>query len=272
MSSTRAPCASTRCCRNRASSATTSRSSTAPACNRRLPAPWADVAGGTWSALDGDCNPLRLLRALHAAIASSGGVTLSDCAVDRIEPSAAGFVLRTSRGVISCERVVLAAGLGNARLAPMVGLAAPVTPNKGQIMVTRARAAISRRAARHDPPDRRRHGADRRRAAGRGLRRLRSTPACWQRWRRAPRACFPRLRDARVVRAWAALRVMSPDGFPDVRAVERSARRVRSSPATAASRSPPRMRGSSRRPSAPMPLPPECAAFDADRFDVRAAA
>jgi glycine/D-amino acid oxidase-like deaminating enzyme len=25
---------------------------------------------------------------------------------------------------------------------------------------------------------------------------------------------FPRLRDARVIRAWAALRVMSPDGFP----------------------------------------------------------
>ena len=30
---------------------------------------------------------------------------------------------------------MLAAGLGNARLAPMVGLAAPVTPNKGQIIV-----------------------------------------------------------------------------------------------------------------------------------------
>ena len=29
---------------------------------------------------------------------------------------------------------MLAAGLGNARLAPMVGLAAPVVPNKGQII------------------------------------------------------------------------------------------------------------------------------------------
>ena len=41
----------------------------------------------------------------------------------------------------------------------------------------RARPALSRRADRDDSPDRRRHRAGRRRAAGRGLRRLRSTRA-----------------------------------------------------------------------------------------------
>jgi len=40
--------------------------------------PVGDVAGGTWSALDGDCNPLRLLRALpaflsHGCAGGSGG-------------------------------------------------------------------------------------------------------------------------------------------------------------------------------------------------------
>jgi octopine oxidase subunit B len=34
------------------------------------------------------------------------------------------------------EKIVLAAGLGNARLAPMVGLEAPVKPSKGQIIAT----------------------------------------------------------------------------------------------------------------------------------------
>jgi hydrogen cyanide synthase HcnC len=39
-------------------------------------------------------------------------------------------------GARSPGKVVLAAGLGNARLAPMVGLDAPVKPSKGQIIVT----------------------------------------------------------------------------------------------------------------------------------------
>ena len=39
-------------------------------------------------------------------------------------------------------------------------------------------------------------------------------PAYWRRWRRARCACFRRLAGVRVIRAWAALRVMSPDGFP----------------------------------------------------------
>ncbi|MEP7328659.1 MAG: FAD-dependent oxidoreductase, partial [Betaproteobacteria bacterium] len=91
----------------------------------RLPDIGPDVVGGTWSALDGDCNPLRLLRALHAALADAGAVRQSNCVIDRIEPRTTGFALHSSHGVFECDRVVLAAGLGNARLAPMVGLNAP---------------------------------------------------------------------------------------------------------------------------------------------------
>ena len=48
----------------------------------------------------------------------------------------AGFRLRTPSGEHRAEKVVLAAGVANARLAPMVGLEARVRPQRGQIVVT----------------------------------------------------------------------------------------------------------------------------------------
>ena len=44
---------------------------------------------------------------------------------------------------------------------------------------------------------------------------------------RARCAVFPHLRDVRVVRAWSALRVMSPDGLPDLRAIDGLSGRIR---------------------------------------------
>ena len=172
-----------------------------------------DVAGATFCPLDGDCNPLRLWRALHASVAMAGGARLTDHRVARIEVASDGFVLHTARGRIRCKRVVLAAGLGNARLAPMVGLVAPVKPNKGQIIALERIAPFLRM-----PIDTLRQtdegtvligdsqedkGYDE--TVGLGVL---STMA-----QRAVRI-FPFLRDVRAVRAWAALRVMSPDGFP----------------------------------------------------------
>ena len=66
----------------------------------------------------------------------------------RSSPAPDGFALHTAHGRIDCERVVLAAGLGNARLAPMVGLARPVTPNKGQIIALERVRAVPAVAAR----------------------------------------------------------------------------------------------------------------------------
>jgi glycine/D-amino acid oxidase-like deaminating enzyme len=47
-----------------------------------------------------------------------------------------GFMLNTSVAQFDAARVVLSAGLGNARLAPQVGLSTPVRPNRGQILIT----------------------------------------------------------------------------------------------------------------------------------------
>ncbi|MFO1315884.1 MAG: FAD-dependent oxidoreductase [Burkholderiales bacterium] len=179
----------------------------------RLPGLGPDVAGGTLCALDGECNPLRLLGALHAGVARAGGVVLARHAVTRIEPSAGRFVLHTAQGTVECGRVVLAAGLGTAKLAPMVGIDVPVAPNKGQVLVLeRMRPFLPL------PLETLRQTDDGAVLIGdaqqdRGLDDALDPAVMAVMAARAARV-FPFLRDARVVRAWAALRVMSPDGFP----------------------------------------------------------
>ncbi|MEO8754191.1 MAG: FAD-binding oxidoreductase, partial [Casimicrobiaceae bacterium] len=172
-----------------------------------------DVVGGTWSALDGDCNPLPLLRALHAALDRAGVVRMQRDDVIAIEPRLDRFAVRTASAAFTCDRIVLAAGLGNARLAPMVGLAAPVVPNKGHIVaLERVPPFLSM------PVETIRQTDEGSVLLGdsqqeRGFDEATETAVLSAIAARAVRV-FPLLRDVRVVRAWAALRVMSPDGFP----------------------------------------------------------
>jgi glycine/D-amino acid oxidase-like deaminating enzyme len=179
----------------------------------RLPGLGSDVAGGTYCPLDGHCNPLKLLRALHAAAIRTGTVYRADHAVAKIVPRGTGFVLDTSDGAIAADRIVLAAGLGNAALAPMVGIDAPVRPNQGQIVVLERVPrflAVPLSTIRQTDEGTVLVGDSQQECglddsctidvvaamAGRALR------------------VFPALGSARVVRAWAGLRVMTPDGFP----------------------------------------------------------
>jgi glycine/D-amino acid oxidase-like deaminating enzyme len=229
-----------------------------------------DIAGGTWSAQDGQCNPLRLLRALRVGVAAAGGALLPDRAVTRIEPGSRGFLLYTARGTLACERVVLAAGLGNARLAPMVGLSAPVTPNKGHVLV------LERLPRFLDVPcETVRQTDDGTVLLGdaqqdAGFETALDPGVMSAIAARAARV-FPALRDARVVRAWAALRVMSPDGFPIYQesGVHPGAFVFTChSGVTLAAVHATALAGAILHGA----LPAECAAFTAERFPVRAAA
>ena len=173
----------------------------------------ADVAGGTHCALDGQCNPLKLLRAFHAAIRRAGGACHAGRDVVRITPRGNGFTLDTVDGAIDAEKIVLAAGLGNAALAPMVGLSAPVRPQKGQIIalerVPRFLALPLETIRQTDEgtvligDSQQDRGFD----ESLGVDVLAAMAA------RAMRV-LPALAAARVVRAWAGLRVLTPDGFP----------------------------------------------------------
>jgi glycine/D-amino acid oxidase-like deaminating enzyme len=180
---------------------------------RLLPAIGPEVAGASFCPEDGHCDALRLFRALHAAFQKRGGRYLADRAVDAIGHGGGEFRLATKHGEIRAGRLVLAAGLGNARLAPMVGLSAPVRPQRGHILVTERVAPFLA----HPLSIMRQTGegsvmiGDSQEEAGFDTAVDTNVAAAIA--SRAVRA-FPLLARANVVRSWAALRVMTRDGFP----------------------------------------------------------
>jgi glycine/D-amino acid oxidase-like deaminating enzyme len=95
-----------------------------------------EVVGGSYCALDGHCNSLQLHRALQTALFRRGVRYLPSHRVDAIAYEGGLFNVRTPRRLFSAGKVVIAAGNASARLAPMVGLVAPMRPNRGQIIVT----------------------------------------------------------------------------------------------------------------------------------------
>ncbi|WP_211596291.1 NAD(P)/FAD-dependent oxidoreductase [Paracoccus aestuariivivens] len=102
----------------------------------RLPHVGPDVVGSIYSRADGHVNALRLFRALHVAMTARGVEYRAHHAVSDIAAVSNGFRLSGNWGSVLARRVVLAAGLDNQRLAPMLGLHAPMKRSKGQILVT----------------------------------------------------------------------------------------------------------------------------------------
>jgi glycine/D-amino acid oxidase-like deaminating enzyme len=101
-----------------------------------MPGVSGNFAGGIFCQEDGHANPLKLLRALHAAIAQHEGSLRREAQVDRIETIADGYRIVTASGAVECPNVVLAAGLGNLGLAQSLGVDLPIKPMRGQILVT----------------------------------------------------------------------------------------------------------------------------------------
>jgi len=183
------------------------------ALKERMPAIGPEVVGASYHPEDGHVNPLYLLRALHGAFADAGGRVANGAKVARIQPYKAGFDIAFGDERWRARQVVLCAGLDNARLAPMIGLDAPVRPNRGQVLITeRLRGFLDLPTVQvrqtgegtvqigdsHEDVglDDGTTGEELSRIASRALR------------------LFPVLKHVRVVRCWGALRVMSPDGHP----------------------------------------------------------
>jgi glycine/D-amino acid oxidase-like deaminating enzyme len=180
---------------------------------RRLPAIGKDVVGAIYCPLDGHVNSLRLFRALHVGMANAGVDYRPNHPVEAIAPAAGGFAIHGPWGELRSGKIVLAAGLGNARLAPMVGLNAPVKPSKGQIIVTEKVAPFL-----HNPVVTVRQTDEGGVMIGDsqedlGFDTVVRSPVISVMAERAIRM-FPLLAGVNVVRTWSALRVMSPDGFP----------------------------------------------------------
>ena len=180
---------------------------------RVLPGIGPEVAGASYTKVDGHCNSLKLLRALHTGMQRRGVTYASEHLVERIDHAGREFRLFTHGGEIRAGKVVLAAGIGNATLGPMVGLDIPVRPQRGQLIVTERIAPFlhfpittirqtdegsvmlgdSQEEAGFDP------------TVGTGVTAVLADRAM---------RMFPRLGELNIVRTWAALRVMTKDGFP----------------------------------------------------------
>jgi len=178
-----------------------------------LPQIGPGVVGASYCPLDGHVNSLRLFRALHTGMQQLGVTYLPNHTVDSIAHRNGAFIIRSAGGEVQSGKLVLAAGNGNARLGPMVGLDVPVRPQRGQIVVTEKVAPFlnypvvtvrqtdeggvmlgdSLEEAGFDP------------TVGTGVTSVIADRAV---------RMFPQLARLNVVRSWAALRVMTKDGFP----------------------------------------------------------
>ncbi len=178
-----------------------------------LPGLGPDVVGGSFSPHDGHVNPLYLMRAMQQAFTRLGGEIIVDARVHEISRAGGDFVLGTKRQSVTAAKLVLAAGLGNKVLAPMVGLDQPVHPLKGQILVSERLDNFLKIPT--TPVRQTGEGTvligNSHEDAGFDLR---STPGVMKTIADRARRTFPWLARARIVRCWSALRVMTPDGLP----------------------------------------------------------
>lgn len=175
-----------------------------------------NVAGASYSPHDGHCNPLKLLRALHQGYIGYGGSYKPLTRIIRIDGlDGGGFRLLAEDGqvVAEAEKVVISAGHGSKTLGAQVGLDVPIHPDQGQILVTERVEPLldvpTNYVRQTDEgnfmlgPSSRDAGFD-----------LTTDTGTLQEISRSCVQAFPLLRNLRIQRTWAALRVMTPDGFP----------------------------------------------------------
>ncbi len=171
------------------------------------------VPGGGFSPNDGHVNPLYLLRAMQSGFLAYGGSYRPRHSVKAIERLNDGFCLQTEQGDLRAEKVILAAGLDNKRLAPMLGLHQPLYPQRGQLLITERLPKLLNYPSiylRQTSEGTIQIGDS---SENVGLDDSNTATVMVQLAKRAVRL-LPALQHRRIVRGWGALRVLSPDGYP----------------------------------------------------------
>lgn len=179
----------------------------------RIPQVSTEVLGASYSDQDGHVNPTYLLRALHRRMLDLGVEYRAHRKVRSCQPSGSGFELQTGNEIYSTDQVVLCAGLDNQRLANYFGMQVPLYPIRGQLLITervepflpcatlqvrQTNVGTLQIGDTHEDV---------------GLDDSTTLDAIEQLARRAVRI-FPHLARVNLIRAWAALRIMTPDGLP----------------------------------------------------------
>jgi glycine/D-amino acid oxidase-like deaminating enzyme len=95
-----------------------------------------EVVGASYGLRDGQVNSLRLLHALQAGIVHRGGELRGKTTVGLVRREGNGFRINFGSEQVSAAKVVIAAGLGSKDLARQVGLDIPIRPERGQMLIT----------------------------------------------------------------------------------------------------------------------------------------
>ena len=171
------------------------------------------VVGGTFCDQDGFVEPLKLLFALRAAMVGCGGTFMPQTRALDIIPEKGGYRVKTEEGVFTCERLVMAGGLGNLPLARIFDLKVPIRPDRGQVLltervgdilpipmlgITRTPGGTIMVGFMHEN-------------VGTDTRLVPESVAKEGQW---AVSVWPKIADLRVIRCWSSLRVMPVDGLP----------------------------------------------------------
>jgi len=182
------------------------------------PAVAPTFVGAAYVPGDGHVNPFLLTHAYAAAARRLGAEVRLGVEAIRLEVAddAVTGVL-TQAGLITAPRVVVAAGAWSASLLAPLGITIPVRPGRGQMLVTEPLPPLTARALRTSQIGIRQdvHGHILIGSAVEdvGYNREVTLPVLSQFCRLAT-AMVPALKEARIIRAWAGLRPMTPDSLP----------------------------------------------------------
>jgi glycine/D-amino acid oxidase-like deaminating enzyme len=174
-----------------------------------------EVLGASYQPADGHVDPLTTLRGFHAGLRREGGAQLPGAAVTGVEKRGGLYRIQRADGSeVMAARIVVAAGVGTTRVAAMVGLDVPVRPVRGQNIVTerlRPILPLPASAVRQTGDGTVQIGVT---SEDDGILETPTTTAALAKMAARAVRVLPPLASARMVRGWAALRPMTPDGCP----------------------------------------------------------
>lgn len=173
-----------------------------------------EVSGAMYTPEQGHVNPLKVLTALRCTFQKKGGVFHSGQSVSKISPQKNGIVIvETNQSRYQCEKLVIAAGHGSIRLLHSLGEKLNIYPSRGQIMVTERHRRVLRvpvLCVRQTPDGTFLIGYSKEDTAHD----IRVTPEAMKNQVANAIRLFPQLARLNWIRAWAAIRVMTPDDAP----------------------------------------------------------
>jgi len=178
-----------------------------------IPGVGAGVSGASISSSDGACHSLALYRGLSLAAQAAGAKLISNTRVERIEPMGAGYRVLASDISLRADKILIAAGLATNELAKPLGFPAMVVPQKGQILVTeRAKPMLPvvTSSLRQTPEGTILIGDTKEDSEFDDS----STSGGIAQLARRAVSLLPAMKGLRIVRSWAALRVLTTDGNP----------------------------------------------------------